>query len=82
MALYHLRVFARFREQIGRDSVSLDGPDRWSAADLLARFFSQHPELNGLQPVTRLAVNQSFVGLDYPVQPSDELALIPPVSGG
>jgi molybdopterin converting factor small subunit len=30
----------------------------------------------------RVAVNQQFASLDAPLQPGDELAFLPPISGG
>lgn len=30
----------------------------------------------------RVAVNQTYVGLDHPVRPGDEVAFFPPVTGG
>jgi molybdopterin synthase sulfur carrier subunit len=30
----------------------------------------------------RIAVNQEYVDLDYPIKPGDEIAFFPPVTGG
>jgi molybdopterin synthase sulfur carrier subunit len=32
--------------------------------------------------VVRVAVNQSYVGLDHPIRADDEVAIFPPVTGG
>jgi len=32
--------------------------------------------------VVRVAVNQSYVGLEHPVREGDEIAVFPPVTGG
>jgi molybdopterin converting factor, subunit 1, non-archaeal len=32
--------------------------------------------------LVRVAVNQTYVGLDHPVRPGDEVAFFPPVTGG
>ncbi len=32
--------------------------------------------------VVRVAVNQDYVGLEYPVRDGDEVAIFPPVTGG
>jgi sulfur-carrier protein len=33
-------------------------------------------------PQVRVAVNQAFAALDQPLQPGDEVAFLPPISGG
>ncbi len=70
-----VRLFAYLKDGHG-DSVEVEaGP---SAGAVLAAL-----EAKGL-PVgaCRLAVNQAFVRADHALAPGDELALIPPVSGG
>lgn len=42
----------------------------------------QVPALAALLPRCRIAVNQDFADDDTPLSPSDEIAVIPPVSGG
>jgi molybdopterin converting factor small subunit len=51
-------------------------------SQLLAAFFDRFNELEGLRAVTRLAVNRAFTATDPLLDTADELALIPPVSGG
>jgi len=41
-----------------------------------------HPELNAIRPIIRLARDGEFLESSARVQPGDEIALIPPVSGG
>lgn len=79
---YQLKLFAVLKDRVGSESWSMDheGPIRGS--DLLHAFFEANPQVAGLRKVTRLAVNQSFCSDDPILNPSDELALIPPVSGG
>jgi len=43
---------------------------------------SRYPRLHGLLDYARLAVNCSYQPWDAPLRDGDELALIPPVSGG
>jgi MoaE-MoaD fusion protein len=40
------------------------------------------PGIRVFQPTTRVARNQAYIGGDDLIQPGDEIALIPPVSGG
>ena len=43
---------------------------------------ADHPGLAALQSTVLYAVNREYVTAEHPLRPGDELALIPPVSGG
>jgi molybdopterin converting factor subunit 1 len=73
----HIRLFAGLRERAGASEVALELPDGASVADALAQL--QH--LTGDVPVV-MAVNQEYADATMPLASGDELALIPPVSGG
>jgi MoaE-MoaD fusion protein len=70
-------LFAGLRERAGRDQVDLELQDGARARDVL-------DELRALTADSRvlLAVNQEYATSDVVLHPGDELALIPPVSGG
>lgn len=72
-----VRLFAMLRERAGSGSVELELPEGASVADALA-------ELGGLAEGLPLvmAVNREYAPEDQVLAPGDELALIPPVSGG
>jgi MoaE-MoaD fusion protein len=72
-----VRLFAMLRERAGADSVDLDLPDGARVADALAALDG----LAGGMPVL-MAVNREYASEDAPLAAGDELALIPPVSGG
>ena len=80
--VYKVKLFALLKERVGSAVWEWDSPQPKKGSELLARFFADHPDLAGMGGVTRLAVNQSFRTDDPILQDSDELALIPPVSGG
>ncbi|MGZ4355410.1 MAG: molybdenum cofactor biosynthesis protein [Gaiellaceae bacterium] len=71
----HVKLFAGLRERAGWSERDLDGIDRvggvWPALDL-----GDEPE--GLL----YAVNKEYADRDHPLADGDEVALIPPVSGG
>jgi MoaE-MoaD fusion protein len=70
-----VRLFAGLRERAGSDRVELDLPDDARAADVLAAM--------DLQPGQCIvALDREYAGPDEPVRPDQEVALIPPVSGG
>ncbi|MDJ0838669.1 MAG: MoaD/ThiS family protein [Acidobacteriota bacterium] len=79
---YQVKLFALLKERAGSASWSCQSDEALTGSQLLAAFFDAHPSLNGLRTVTRLAVNQAFCEGDPVLAEGDELALIPPVSGG
>jgi molybdopterin synthase catalytic subunit len=72
-----VRLFAILRQRAGRDSIELELPEGARVADALAQL--DHLA-GGLKLV--MAVNREYAAADHPLAPGDELALIPPVSGG
>jgi molybdopterin synthase catalytic subunit len=75
------RFFARLRELTGTDSVKMDVPKGTRVADVYKVLRLAYPELPSQESV-RAVVNQEFVDWDHVVVASDEVAFIPPVSGG
>ena len=72
-----IRLFAMLRERAGRDELQLELPEGARVADALAAL--DHLA-GGLSLV--LAVNREYAPPDAVLHAGDELALIPPVSGG
>jgi molybdopterin converting factor subunit 1 len=72
-----VRLFAMLRERAGARQVELELPEGARVRDALAA-------LDGLADGLPLvmAVNREYAPEDAPLSPGDELALIPPVSGG
>ncbi len=75
-------LFAGLRERLRSDWVELELPEGVTVAQLLAALGEAHPTLRELLPPCRVAVEQVFVGPGHPVRAGDEVAVIPPVSGG
>jgi molybdopterin converting factor subunit 1 len=78
-----VRLFAMLRERAGRDSVALELEDGATVRDALEAV----SEVDGLDDlIARMpvaaAVNREYVRPDSALHEGDELALIPPVSGG
>ena len=75
-------LFAGLRERLRSDWVELELPEGATVAELLAALGEQHPALRELLPPCRVAVEQEFVAAGHRVRAGDEIAVIPPVSGG
>lgn len=75
-------VFGRVREVVAAGSVELPAPAGTTAGSILDTLAARHPELLPWRPHLRVAVNREYARDDAPVAPGDEVAVIPPVSGG
>lgn len=76
-----VRLFASYREAAGVGHLQLDLPAGATVRDAIAEITRRHPLVAGIRQLV-IAKNRDYVGLDEAVGEGDELALIPPVSGG
>ena len=76
-----VRLFASYREAAGRGQFEMELPDGARVRDVLARVLSEHPLLRSQREIVA-ARNREYVGIEEPLADGDEVALIPPVSGG
>jgi molybdopterin converting factor subunit 1 len=74
--------FAHLRERRGAASDLLDLPPGGDVAMALATIAKLHPGIAAQLPHAQVAVNLALVAATTPLSDGDELALIPPVSGG
>jgi MoaE-MoaD fusion protein len=72
-----VRLFAVLRERAGSDQIELELPDGAVVSDALELV---KPLTDGVSVV--MAVNREYAEVDAVLHSGDELALIPPVSGG
>ena len=73
--------FAHLKDATGCSQIELDC-DAVDAAGLWDRLVGLHPGLERFRSSVRLAKNAEYVGADARFAKGDEVALIPPVSGG
>ncbi|TVQ31368.1 MAG: molybdopterin converting factor subunit 1 [Phycisphaeraceae bacterium] len=74
--------FASLAERIERRSLELELPESASAFDAMEALVREHEAVAEMRGSLAIAVNQRIVSADAPLQDGDELALLPPVSGG
>jgi molybdopterin converting factor subunit 1 len=77
-----LRLFASFREAVGQGALDWEARDGATVGDVLAGLREAYPAMRRGPERAMYAVNQEYVGPEYRLSAGDELALIPPVSGG
>ncbi len=75
-------LFASLRQAAGTPRLDLDLTAVSSVAACWEQLCSLHPQLASWRAAVRPALNQRYVDWGEPVRPGDELAFIPPVSGG
>jgi molybdopterin synthase catalytic subunit len=80
----HVRIlyFALLRDRLGRDHETLELPAGSTAGSLLDALAQRSPVIAGARRSLQVAVNHELVPLFHPLGDNDEVALIPPVSGG
>jgi MoaE-MoaD fusion protein len=76
------RLFARLREQAGTDDENVELPAGSTVSDVYEALRRAHPALESNRNAVRAALNQEFADWEAVVADRDEVAFIPPVSGG
>ena len=77
-----VKLFALLREKAGTDTVHLQVPENATVSQALEALRQQHPLLEPYLTNVRLSLHMEFVEAETILSAEDEVALIPPVSGG
>jgi len=77
-----LKLFASLRERAGAADLSREFAQGVSVGDVWHALTREFPALSGQDDALSFAVNQEYVKSDYRPRDGDEVAFIPPVSGG
>lgn len=77
---YKVRAFGVTKDILGGKEAVVEIQGQ-TVADLRNQLFQQHPQLKGLRSLL-IAVNNTYAENEQVIAENDEIALIPPVSGG
>jgi len=77
-----VKLFAGIKDIVGKDEVELSVADASPVAEALASLAENNPLLRPWKNHVRFAVNKIYVQPDHLLKSRDEVAIIPPVSGG
>lgn len=77
-----LRPFAFFRQALGAPELPYELPDGATAGDLLDDIIRKHPSLEKSRGHVVITVNRTAVKMTDVLRDGDEVAILPPVSGG
>lgn len=74
--------FGRLRELSGISEEQVEVPEAATITDLFATYAKRFPQLTGFRASLVASRNQEFAAWDSPIAAGDEIAFLPPVSGG
>jgi molybdopterin converting factor subunit 1 len=77
-----LKFFASLRERVGQADLERQFPDHATVGEIWHALTADFPGLAAQAEALSFAVNREYVPTDYRPRDGDELAFIPPVSGG
>ncbi len=77
-----IRLFARLRDLAGVADLTCDVPPGARVSDVWRSLAERHPGVAPYASSVSAAVNADFARMDAPVAEGDEVAFLPPVSGG
>ena len=77
-----IKLFATLRDAAKQSHIEIEVAEPVTTSALKLMIVNQHPELLESMEIAVFAVNKMFADGDTLVQPTDVVALFPPVSGG
>ena len=77
-----VRLFALYRERLKTSELTLMVRAGSTVRDLVDQLAQEHPNIGPLLEHTAIAVNEVYAENSQILTKGDELALLPPVSGG
>jgi molybdopterin converting factor subunit 1 len=78
----HVLFFGVLKDLAGRSSETIELPQGATVEAVLHHYARRAPRFAAMLPSLALSVNQEYSSVDSLLQPGDEVALLPPVSGG
>ena len=80
--LVSVRMFARLRELTGASELARELPEGATVETLWRRLACEFPPIAEYERSVSCAVNEEYARLTTPLNEGDEVAFLPPVSGG
>ena len=82
MSEVRVLLFGAAADRAGTRQTELSISDRAKLEDLWPALADRHPGLVPMRDTLAFAVNGEYARMDDEVSPGDEVAVLPPVSGG
>ena len=78
----NIRLFARLRDIAGTGEIARQVPDGATVRTVWDGLIREFPALDAYRDSVSAAVNADYSRMDVPLGDGDEVAFLPPVSGG
>ncbi|HEX5479035.1 MAG TPA: MoaD/ThiS family protein [Dehalococcoidia bacterium] len=82
MPSINVRLFAGLHDLVGKRDVVLDLPDGATVEQLRDRLGEEYPIVQPFLTTLVCAVDEEYVPPEYVLHEGEDVALIPPISGG
>ena len=77
-----VKLFARLRELVGSGELAVEVPPGSTVREVWAALVAAHPAAAAYERSMSCAVNLDYARMSAPVAEGDDVAFLPPVSGG
>ena len=77
-----VRLFARLRDIAGAAELSREAASGDTIGSVWRQLVLEYPDFAGYERSISSAVNADYARMDQPLRDGDEIAFLPPVSGG
>lgn len=77
-----IHLFAGLAERAGNRQITVKLTEQATVSQLLSQISKEHPSIASLVPTCFVSVNHEYATPDQLIKQGDEIALLPPVSGG
>jgi molybdopterin converting factor subunit 1 len=77
-----VKLFARLRDVTGRSELGADVAAPATIGDVWTLLVGKHPDLEPYASSLSVARNLEYARFSTPIEEGDEIAFLPPVSGG
>ena len=80
--MVEILLFGAAADRAGTRKVQLEVGEGATLAEVWPLLAERYPDLSSMRDTLAFAVNGEYAKMDEPVGPGDEVAVLPPVSGG
>ncbi|MBS3782140.1 MAG: MoaD/ThiS family protein [Candidatus Thermoplasmatota archaeon] len=77
-----VKFFASARDIVGKKDLKMEIQQNWKVEDVLKTIFKKYPELEEMEDQLLISVNKDRTKKNEVLKDGDEIAVMPPVTGG